>query len=226
MSAYALSWTRASRSRSPSRYGPISWRLLADHLEQTGAGDRCSHRGGRAPGAATCRLSSAPWGPRSSPDGRSCPASPSHRPSRRWAAGFRCSRILDRSRPFVIVATAQVGAATRRPAAKEMEVLTLEKRQRDLSRRLRAALVDIGYERNYMVERGGEFAVRGGILDVFPPGADRPVRAEFWGDEISSLGVSRWRRRRSLEEVDGDRQVASRRELTDGRVDTSSGPRS
>jgi transcription-repair coupling factor (superfamily II helicase) len=48
-------------------------------------------------------------------------------------------------------------------------------------------LVAMGYDRNYMVERRGEFAIRGGILDVFPPSCERPVRADFWGDEISEL---------------------------------------
>ena len=40
-----------------------------------------------------------------------------------------------------------------------------------------------------MVERRGEFAVRGGILDVFPPTEDHPLRVEFWGDEVSEI---RW----------------------------------
>src|SRR5262249_52402504 len=52
----------------------------------------------------------------------------------------------------------------------------------DLERRLAA----LGYERNYLVERAGEFSVRGGILDVYPPGAE-PARADFFGDEITSL---------------------------------------
>ena len=52
----------------------------------------------------------------------------------------------------------------------------------DLERRLTA----FGYERNYLVERPGEFSVRGGILDIYPP-AGEPVRADFFGDEITSL---------------------------------------
>src|SRR4029450_13796260 len=38
-----------------------------------------------------------------------------------------------------------------------------------------------------MVAARGEFAVRGGIVDVFPPTAEHPVRVEFWGDEVSEL---------------------------------------
>ncbi|HEX2180372.1 MAG TPA: transcription-repair coupling factor, partial [Actinomycetota bacterium] len=50
-----------------------------------------------------------------------------------------------------------------------------------------ARLVDYGFERNYLVERPGEFSVRGGLLDVFPPDRSDPVRAEFFGDEVSDL---------------------------------------
>ena len=48
-------------------------------------------------------------------------------------------------------------------------------------------LVELGYERCDLVERRGQFAVRGGILDVFPPGEEHPVRVELWGDEIEDL---------------------------------------
>jgi transcription-repair coupling factor (superfamily II helicase) len=48
-------------------------------------------------------------------------------------------------------------------------------------------LVELAYTRVDMVTGRGEFAVRGGIVDVFPPTAEHPVRAEFWGDEISEL---------------------------------------
>ena len=45
-----------------------------------------------------------------------------------------------------------------------------------------------GYSRCPMVEGPGQFALRGGILDVFSPAADQPFRAEFFGDELDSLG--------------------------------------
>ncbi|HEV3029956.1 MAG TPA: hypothetical protein VG457_20420, partial [Planctomycetota bacterium] len=48
-------------------------------------------------------------------------------------------------------------------------------------------LVDGGYERTASVERPGEFAVRGGILDVFPQNSDFPIRVELSGDTIESL---------------------------------------
>ncbi|MCU1676771.1 MAG: mfd, partial [Frankiales bacterium] len=48
-------------------------------------------------------------------------------------------------------------------------------------------LVDIGYSRVDLVERRGEFAVRGGIIDVFPPTKEHPVRVEFWGDSVEEV---------------------------------------
>ncbi len=48
-------------------------------------------------------------------------------------------------------------------------------------------LVDLGYARADLIEHRGEFAVRGGVVDVFPGDARRPVRLEYWGEEIESL---------------------------------------
>ncbi|NQT18752.1 MAG: transcription-repair coupling factor [Planctomycetes bacterium] len=48
-------------------------------------------------------------------------------------------------------------------------------------------LVERSFERVPMVEMHGEFSIRGGILDIFPAGADNPIRAEFFGDQIESL---------------------------------------
>ena len=45
-----------------------------------------------------------------------------------------------------------------------------------------------GYSRCGMVEGPGQFAVRGGIVDIYSPAADRPVRAEFFGDELDTMG--------------------------------------
>ncbi len=51
------------------------------------------------------------------------------------------------------------------------------------------ALADAAYARVDMVSHRGEFAVRGGILDVFPPTDDHPIRIDFFGDEVDSM---RW----------------------------------
>ena len=49
-------------------------------------------------------------------------------------------------------------------------------------------LATSGYSRCGMVEGPGQFAVRGGIVDIYSPAADRPVRAEFFGDELDTMG--------------------------------------
>jgi transcription-repair coupling factor (superfamily II helicase) len=50
-----------------------------------------------------------------------------------------------------------------------------------------AALEERGFERVALVEEVGQFAVRGGLLDLFSFGSPEPIRVEFWGDEISSI---------------------------------------
>jgi transcription-repair coupling factor (superfamily II helicase) len=53
--------------------------------------------------------------------------------------------------------------------------------------KLEALLLCCGYERAVQVEGPGQFARRGGILDIFPPESSMPVRLEFWGDEVDTL---------------------------------------
>ncbi|MCG3153752.1 MAG: Transcription-repair-coupling factor [bacterium] len=48
-------------------------------------------------------------------------------------------------------------------------------------------LIDLGFQRQALVEQPGELAVRGGIIDLFPLSRTQPVRIEFWGDRIESL---------------------------------------
>ncbi len=71
-----------------------------------------------------------------------------------------------------------------------------------------ARLVELAYTRVDMVGRRGEFAVRGGILDVFPPTAEHPVRVEFWGDEISEMRMFSVADQRSIPEIEVDTVVA------------------
>ncbi|HKA95753.1 MAG TPA: CarD family transcriptional regulator, partial [Streptosporangiaceae bacterium] len=64
-------------------------------------------------------------------------------------------------------------------------------------------LVEIGYTRTDLVERRGDMAVRGGIVDVFPPTEEHPLRVEFWGDEVDEIRQFRVADQRSLQTVDG-----------------------
>ena len=68
----------------------------------------------------------------------------------------------------------------------------------DLSQRL----VEMGYKREEMIEGIGQFSVRGGICDIFPPGYQNPVRLEFWGDEVDSVRSFDADTQRTLENID------------------------
>ena len=67
---------------------------------------------------------------------------------------------------------------------------------------LASGLVSLAYQRVDLVTRRGEFAVRGGIVDVFPALEDHPVRADFFGDEIDELTSFAVADQRSLSAVD------------------------
>ncbi|GAA4540179.1 transcription-repair coupling factor [Mycobacterium paraffinicum] len=71
-----------------------------------------------------------------------------------------------------------------------------------------ARLVELAYTRVDMVGRRGEFAVRGGILDVFPPTAEHPVRIEFWGDEVSEMRMFSVADQRSIPEIEVETVIA------------------
>jgi transcription-repair coupling factor (superfamily II helicase) len=71
-----------------------------------------------------------------------------------------------------------------------------------------ARLVDLAYTRVDMVGKRGEFAVRGGILDVFAPTAEHPVRIEFWGDEVSEMRMFSVADQRTIPELAVDTVIA------------------
>ena len=74
-------------------------------------------------------------------------------------------------------------------------------------------LSDAGYSRVDLVERRGDFAVRGGILDVFPPTDDHPLRIELWGDAVEEIRYFRVADQRSLEVAEHGLWAAPVREL-------------
>ena len=64
-------------------------------------------------------------------------------------------------------------------------------------------LVRMGYEKEYQVETMGQFALRGGILDIFPLTEENPVRIEMWGDEIDTIRTFDTESQKSIESIDG-----------------------
>lgn len=71
--------------------------------------------------------------------------------------------------------------------------LDIEKMQHELTQ--------MGYERCYQIETAGQFAVRGGILDIFPLTEENPYRIELWGDEIDSIRSFDAESQRSIENL-------------------------
>ncbi|MFB9894940.1 transcription-repair coupling factor [Planobispora takensis] len=74
-------------------------------------------------------------------------------------------------------------------------------------------LVENGYHRVDMVEKRGEVAVRGGLLDVFPPTEEHPLRLEFWGDTVEEIRWFKVADQRSLEVAEDGLFAAPCREL-------------
>ena len=125
------------------------------------------------------------------------------RPTARGAAPDRHTRRADdpAAGPLqVVVAPDPQPCCSRRSSGlAELAPVSLAARQEadleDLVRRLVAA----AYQRVDLVEQRGEFAVRGGILDVFPPTEEHPLRVEFWGDEVEEIRYFKVADQRSLE---------------------------
>ena len=63
-------------------------------------------------------------------------------------------------------------------------------------------LIQMGYIKNYQVQSPGEFALRGGILDIFPLTEENPYRIELWGDEVDSIRSFDAESQRSIENLE------------------------
>ena len=63
-------------------------------------------------------------------------------------------------------------------------------------------LYEIGYEKETLVTKPGEFGVRGFILDIFPLNEENPIRIEFFGDTIESIRYFEVESQKSLENID------------------------
>jgi transcription-repair coupling factor (superfamily II helicase) len=96
-------------------------------------------------------------------------------------------RLATRKMPVTIAPVASALLRTEPPEFYRQLALTLRTGEELPLEMITAHLESIGYDRREPVELVGEYSVRGGILDVFPAEAARPVRIEFFGDEIDSI---------------------------------------
>ncbi len=96
--------------------------------------------------------------------------------------------LADRSSPCVVVSSRRaIVRATISPADLALGSLSLAPGGGPDPVAVATRLVEMGYSREQLVEDHGQFALRGGILDVFPAAADSPVRAEWSGDVVETL---------------------------------------
>ncbi len=100
------------------------------------------------------------------------------------------SALQEKSESGVVV-TASVRSALQRlaPSALDLERFSLHVGSSLPQVELVEFLLRNGYLREAQVSSPGEFAVRGSIVDLFPPDADSPIRADFFGDELDRLGI-------------------------------------
>ena len=67
---------------------------------------------------------------------------------------------------------------------------------------LKEKIIKLGYDREAQVDGPGQFAVRGGIIDIYPLTEELPIRIEFWGDEVDSIRTFDVDSQRSVENLE------------------------
>ena len=88
----------------------------------------------------------------------------------------------------VVVATAQAAAQLTIPEEELLKKSVELKVGKEVTiEKIVESLVAAGYSRYEEVEGAGQFAVRGGIVDFYPPDHDNPVRVELWGDVVDGM---------------------------------------
>lgn len=98
------------------------------------------------------------------------------------------SAILQRSEPQIIISSLQACLQKLIPPKKFKQLyLSIKVGDTYSYDNLIEHLIEMGYQRCPVASDKGEFAVRGGIIDVFPVSSPDPFRIEFWGDDIESL---------------------------------------
>lgn len=123
-------------------------------------------------------------------------------------------RMLAEEGPGIVIATPQAALERTLPADlirdSFLEINVGDETDIDDIRR---RLVRLGYEAAEPVRVPGQFSRRGGILDVFPMGFDRPVRIEFFGDEVDSMRQFDQMTQRSIRSIERLEMAPSRETL-------------
>ncbi|MCM1164613.1 MAG: transcription-repair coupling factor [Lachnospiraceae bacterium] len=117
---------------------------------------------------------------------------------------FALNALLNKRCKAVICSAGAAAQLTIPPEELRKRTVTLSSEDEISLGELVSRLVSAGYSRADMTEGAGQFSVRGGIVDVFPPSSAAPYRIELWGDSIDSLyefDIDSQRRTESLRRI-------------------------
>ena len=119
------------------------------------------------------------------------------------AERIRALKAIHEQENVTIITTFDALMNTQAPPEKLWEsILTLEPGDELNLEEISKQLVRMGYEKEYQVETMGQFALRGGILDIFPLTEENPIRIEMWGDEIDTIRTFDTESQKSIENID------------------------
>jgi len=107
-------------------------------------------------------------------------------------------RLRSKDPPRVVVAPIRAALQHMAPVIADVEPVVLKQNDTASMDDVIDRLARFGYRRTDMVTSRGEFAVRGGIVDAFPPTEDHPIRVEFFGDDVESVRTFAVASQRSL----------------------------
>ncbi len=113
------------------------------------------------------------------------------------------SRVLDRAFDVVLIPVDSAVQYTVSPEILTQNIINIGTGDTVDMGELCTRLVNAGYVRSELCEGIGQFAARGGIVDVFAMGSDNPVRIEFWGDEIDNISYFDIESQRRADTIDG-----------------------
>ncbi|MEF9951514.1 MAG: transcription-repair coupling factor [Clostridium sp.] len=121
---------------------------------------------------------------------------------------IRCERLevlrrLQKGEDIIVVASIDAILYKMPPSNLHSKfVINLKREEENDIVSLMSSLLDLGYERVVAVEGKGQFAKRGGIIDLFPADASFPIRVEFFGDEIDTIRSFDTTTQRSIESIE------------------------
>ena len=116
---------------------------------------------------------------------------------------IRALKMIHEKENVTVITTFDALMNTQAPPEKIWEsVLTFMPGDEISLDKVKKQLVRMGYEKEYQVETMGQFAIRGGILDIFPLTEENPIRIEMWGDEIDTIRTFDTESQKSIENID------------------------